>query len=239
MPNNKTSNTLNLVFVWSKNIRLFHWLNVLCVFLLICIGLIILNGKALGITNDGKVLLKTCHVLIGYIFCINLLFRIVLGFFGTGFERWGKTLAFNKGFVAELKAHKQETVKHYQGHNPIGKLMVTAMLMALSVQMVTGLVIAGTDIYYPPLGGYFKEQIAIDNTQVESIKPYSKENVDAEKYQQMRDLRSPYITMHVYSFYLLLLLIPLHIVGVIYTERKERSSITSAMISGYKTLPKD
>lgn len=239
MVNKSRSNTLALVYVWSKKIRLFHWLNVLCVFLLIIIGLIILNSKSIGVTNDGKVLLKTIHVLVGYIFCINLLFRIVWGFFGTGFEKWSKTLAFSKGFATEFKEYRQGTSNHYKGHNPAGKLMVTAIFLALSVQMVTGLVIAGTDIYYPPLGGYFKEQIAIDTTQVELIKPYSKVNVDAEKYQAMRDLRSPFITIHVYSFYLLLLLIPLHIVAVIYTERKEKSSITSAMINGYKTLPKD
>ncbi|WNC70877.1 cytochrome b/b6 domain-containing protein [Thalassotalea psychrophila] len=239
MQNKNSSQSLALVYVWSKKIRLFHWLNVLCVFLLITFGLIILNSKALGVTSDGKVLLKTCHVLVGYIFCINLLLRYVLGFFGTGFEKWSATLAFNKGFAAELKEYRQGAQKAYQGHNPAGKLMITVMFLALSIQMVSGLVIAGTDIYYPPFGGYFKEQIAIDSTQVELIKPYTKENVDTEKYKAMRDLRSPFITMHVYSFYLLLLLIPLHIAGVIYTERKEKSSITSAMINGYKTLPKD
>lgn len=239
MQNKNSSKSLVSVYVWSKKIRLFHWLNVLCVFVLITIGLIILNSKALGVTSDGKVLLKTVHVLIGYIFCINLLFRVLAGFFGTGFEKWGETLAFNKGFASDFKEYRLGKAKAYKGHNPAGKLMITAMFLALSVQMVSGLVIAGTDIYYPPLGGYFKEQIAIDSAQTKLIKPYSKINVDAEKYQAMRDLRSPFITMHLYSFYLLSLLIPLHVIGVIFTERKEKSAITSAMINGYKTLPKD
>ncbi|WNC69997.1 cytochrome b/b6 domain-containing protein [Thalassotalea nanhaiensis] len=239
MQNKNSSKSLALVYVWSKKIRFFHWLNVLCVFLLIAIGLIILNSKALGVTSDGKILLKTCHVLVGYAFCINLLCRVLVGFFGTGFEKWGATLAFNKGFASEFKKYRLGKTKHYKGHNPAGKLMITAMFLALSVQMVSGLVIAGTDIYYPPLGGYFKEQVAIDSTQIKLIKPYSKVNIDAEKYQAMRDLRAPFITAHVYSFYLLLLLIPLHVAGVIFTERKEKSAITSAMINGYKTLPKD
>ena len=37
------------VFVWSRNIRLFHWINVIAMTLLIAIGLIILNGKLFGV----------------------------------------------------------------------------------------------------------------------------------------------------------------------------------------------
>lgn len=53
------------VYVWSKKIRVFHWLNVVTITLLIMIGLVILNAKLLGVSSDGKVLLKTLHVLVG------------------------------------------------------------------------------------------------------------------------------------------------------------------------------
>jgi cytochrome b len=105
--------------------------------------------------------------------------------------------------------------------------------------MVSGLVIAGTDIYYPPFGQYFASSIAQDKSQVALIKPYSKENIDADAYKEMRSFRKPFITAHVYSFYILLLLIPLHILAVFFAERREKNSIVSAMIHGYKYLPKD
>jgi len=46
--------------VWDAPTRAFHWINLLCVLLLVALGTTILNGKSLGITNDGKLLLKTC-----------------------------------------------------------------------------------------------------------------------------------------------------------------------------------
>lgn len=227
------------VFVWSRNIRLFHWINVIAVFLLMVIGVIILNSKVLGVSVDGKILLKTIHVYIGYIFAVNLLIRISLGFMGKNYERWNKTLPFQQGFTKEIKDFSRSEKSFYKGHNPAGKLMVAALFFLLSIQMVSGLVVAGTDIYYPPFGKYFAESIAIDKTDLTTIKPYSKTNVDEEAYKAMRAVRKPFITAHVYSFYTLLFLISLHILGVVFTERKERTSLVSAMINGYKYLPEN
>jgi len=241
MKNGQQNTTSSFVktFVWSRNIRLFHWLNVLSVLLLIIVGSIIYFASNLGISTNGKILLKTIHVSIGYIFAANLIFRILLGFIGKGFERWGQTLPFNKVFNQDLADFKQNKGKVYKGHNPMGKLMVGALMLSLSVQMVSGLVIAGTDIYYPPFGKYFASSIAQDKSQISIIKPYSKENVDANAYKEMRSVRKPFITAHVYSFYFLLLLIPLHILAVCLVERREKNSIVSSMIHGYKYLPKD
>lgn len=226
------------VYVWSKYLRLFHWVNVLAMTILLVLGLIIFNAKTLGVSVDGKILLKTIHVITGYGFAANLLVRIMMGFFGKGYERWCKTLPFAKGFTKELADFKQHPHKTYKGHNPLGKLMVAALLLSMSVQMVSGLVIAGTDLYYPPLGQYFAKSIAIDNSKLAVIKPYSKENIDEQAYQTMREIRKPFITAHVYTFYTLLLLIPLHIIGVIIGERREKTALVSSMINGYKYLHK-
>jgi cytochrome b len=223
--------------VWSRNIRLFHWINVIAITLLICIGLIIFNGKLFGVSTEGKILLKTLHVYVGYVFAINLVFRIILGFIGKSYEKWSNTLPFNKGFSQELAEFKADKKPAYKGHNPAGKLMVFALLLLMLTQMISGLIIAGTDIYYPPFGQYFAESIAIDKQDIEAIKPYSKENVDDTAYKEMRDMRKPFITAHVYAFYGLIILIPLHILGVIIAERREKTALVSAMITGYKYLP--
>lgn len=227
------------VFVWSRKIRLFHWINVIAILLLVIIGTIILNSKMIGVSTDGKVLLKTIHVVIGYIFALNLIFRIIVGFIGTAHERWNKTLPFNKGFKEELIKFSQGKEVAYKGHNPAGKLMVFALLSLMTVQMVSGLVIAGTDIYYPPFGNYFAQSIAIEKDNIKNIKPYSKVNVDENAYKAMREIRKPFINAHIYAFYGLIFLIPLHIIGVIIAERRERSALVSAMFNGYKYLPKD
>jgi cytochrome b len=231
------SNPSQAVYVWSRYLRLFHWLNVAAIILLLGFGLVIFYASTLGVSTEGKVLLKTLHVIVGYVFATNLLIRIVMGFFGKGYERWRNTLPFNKDFMTELTGLKQQANKKHKGHNPLGKLMVAALLLAMTVQMISGLVIAGTDIYYPPFGQYFAKYIALDKTQLELIQPYSKENVDEQAYKAMREIRAPFITAHVYAFYTLLILIPLHILGVIISERRERTALVSAMITGYKYLP--
>ena len=230
--------TRTLTYVWPKSIRLFHWINVITISLLIVFGLIIFNSKTLGVSVDAKILLKTIHVSIGYIFAINLIVRLVMGFIGSSNEKWSQTLPFMKGYKKELTDFKRSPKQVYTGHNPLGKLMVLALLIAMTVQMATGLILAGTDIYYPPLGQHFAKSIAVDETQLDAIKPYSKVNVDEERYKQLREFRSPIITAHVYAFYALLALIPLHILGVIIGERREKSGLISAMITGYKFLPK-
>ncbi|GAA5130073.1 cytochrome b/b6 domain-containing protein [Thalassotalea piscium] len=227
------------VYIWSRYLRLFHWANVLIITILLALGLVIYNAKTLGISVDGKVLLKTIHVLTGYIFATNLIIRIIFGFIGKGYERWHNVLPFAKGFTQELIEFKKHPNTKYKGHSPLGKLMVGALLLTMSIQMLSGLVLAGTDIYYPPFGQYFAKSIAIESDKLDLIKPYSTENVDQQAYKEMRAIRAPFITAHVYSFFTLLFLIPLHIIGVIMSERKERTAILSAMINGYKYLPKN
>lgn len=229
----------NLILVWSRSIRLFHWINVITISLLIIIGLIIFNAKTLGVSVDAKILLKTIHVIVGYVFAINLIIRFVIGFIGTSNEKWSQTLPFMKGYKKEFTEFKRSPKLAYKGHNPLGKLMVLALLLAMTIQMATGLILAGTDIYYPPLGEYFAKSIAIDETQLNTIQPYSKVNVDEKRYKELRAFRSPIITAHVYTFYALIILIPLHILGVVIAERREKSGLVSAMINGYKFLPKE
>lgn len=223
------------VYVYSLSQRLFHWINALSVIGLLAVGLIIFNAKTLGVSTDGKILLKVIHVIIGYVFSINLIWRILQGFFSKGYAGWSKTLPFMKGYSDELQQLKAK--KSFAGLNPIGKLMVAMLIIACSTQMVSGLVLAGTDIYYPPFGGQIAEQVAIDKNQ--PVKPYSKMNINEEAFKEMRAFRKPFIIAHVYAFYALLLLIPLHILGVVRSEATEKTSSVSAMFHGYKHLPKD
>ena len=73
--------------VWDAGTRWFHWINALCVIALAVVGLVILNAKALDISNPGKVTLKTVHVWIGYVFALNFLWRIVWAFLGNRYAR--------------------------------------------------------------------------------------------------------------------------------------------------------
>lgn len=226
--------------VWDRTVRIFHWINVLCVLGLMAIGTVILNAKGLGVTTDGKILLKTAHVYIGYVFAVNLAWRIIWGFIGSRYARWAAILPFGADYRSQVSAMisgmKSGKPVGFLGHNPIARLMVALLFLLMSIQALTGLVLAGTDVYMPPFGNTIKEWVAVDQTTVDSVKPYSKEGVDEVAYKDMRDFRKPIVTTHYYVFFILLAAIILHLIGVVVTELRERNGLVSAMFTGKKVF---
>jgi cytochrome b len=228
--------------VWDRTTRWFHWINFVAVLGLASIGTVIINGNTLGIGDNGKETLKTVHVLIGYVFCLNLLWRIAWGFLGNRYARWAAVLPFGKGYLRDVREYTagfvQGEAPGWLGHNPLGKLMVSVLLVALLAMGGTGLILAGTDIYYPPLGSTMKAWVAEDPARVGEIRPYSKVNVNEASYNEMRSFRKPFIQTHGTLFYVLTLLILTHIAAAIITDVKEKNGIISAMFTGWKVFDK-
>lgn len=241
--NASTSDEFRYYSVWDRTTRLFHWINVLCIIGLMAIGIVILNAKILGVSGDGKVLLKTIHAYIGYVFVLNLLWRFFWAFVGNKFSRWKSILPGGDGYWRSVNVYVRGVRNHkapqYLGHNPVAKLMVTFLFLLLTTQATTGLVLAGTDLYLPPFGHEIAEWVAASGEEHEKIadlKPGSKEGVDPEAYAEMRDFRKPFITLHVYVFYTLLVTIILHIIAVVVTDIREKNGIISAMFTGKKVM---
>lgn len=237
--NNK--NDLIAYKAWDLSTRIFHWLNVICVTGLMAVGTVILNYKLLGVDTDGKILLKTVHVTIGYIFVINLTWRFIWGFIGGKYSCWKMILPLGKNYFSSLREYiigmKSGKLPAYLGHNPVARLMVALLFLLLGTQAITGLTLAGTDVYMPPFGNQVIEYIAaVDENQnrLGEIRAGYKDNIDEKAYEEMRAFRKPFITMHYYVFFILLIAILLHILGVISTEIKEKNAIISAMITGKK-----
>ena len=49
-------------------------------------------------------------------------------------------------------------------------------------------------------------------------------------------MRKPFVTVHLYSFYVLVVVVVLHVTAVVMTELREGGSIISAMFTGRKIL---
>ena len=73
---------------WDAPTRWFHWVNALAVLGLIATGVAILTGGPLGLSPEGKITLKSVHVIFGYVMAVNLLWRFVWAFFGNRYARW-------------------------------------------------------------------------------------------------------------------------------------------------------
>lgn len=222
--------------VWDREVRLFHWVNVFCVLGLMALGTAILWDKELGVSPGGKVLLKTVHVWFGYGLAANLAWRLVWAFIGTPFARWRAFLPRLGGLRQYVAGFIRGDVPRYLGHNPLGRLMVTALLLVLSVQAVTGLVLAGTDIYYPPLGNRIAAWVAAPGVDPATLVPGDQSQVDPAAWKAMRSFRSPVVETHEVLFFVLLGLAGLHVAGVVIGEVREGGSLVSAMFTGRKTL---
>lgn len=226
--------------VWDAGVRWFHWINFACVLGLIAVGTVILNAKALGVTNDGKILLKIVHVYIGYVFAANLLWRLVWAFIGGPHARWRALLPGGRGYLREVGAYVADVragrPRQYLDHNPLGRIAVAVLLLLLLAMGISGMVLAGTDIFYPPLGSWIANWIAAPGVDPATLVPYAPEMYDKAKLDAMRELRKPFSEVHKIGFYALLIVALGHIVAVVITELREGGNLVSAMISGKKVL---
>ena len=100
----------------------------------------------------------------------------------------------------------------------------------------TGLIRAGTDIYYPPLGSIFAEYVAQPGVDPASLAPYDTSAVDKEKFDAMKAFKKPFGTVHIYTSYFLMFLVAIHILAVVRVDVTQGGSIITAMFTGKKVL---
>ncbi len=226
--------------VWDAPTRWFHWINAICVVALVVVGYLILNGRALEIPRTGSLKLKTLHTWIGYVFVINLLVRIVWAFFGNRYARWRAILpggwAYLSATWSYIKAFFSRHPEQYLGHNPLGRLSVTTMLVLLVILAVSGVVLAGTDLFYPPLGQWIARWVAAPGVDPATLVPGAADMYDKAAFDSMRAFRKPFILSHLYSYYAILVVAGLHVLGVVITEIREGGSIISATFTGRKIV---
>ena len=225
---------------WDVPTRLFHWINALAVLGLIATGIGILTDSLLGLSPEGKISLKSIHVVFGYVMAINLLWRFVWAFFGNPYARWRSILPGGAGFAGALRAYVASFLtgepQQYVGHNPVARIGVTLLFVLLLVQVTTGLVLAGTDLFWPPLGRLFAGWVAAPGVDPGLIQPGASELINKAAYESMRAFRAPFVEIHEVTFYLIAIAVVLHLVAVVITEVYEGGSITSAMFTGRKIL---
>ena len=116
---------MHTVRVWDLPTRLFHWALAACV-----IGLVIT-------ANVGGNWM-TWHGRLGYTVESLLLFRVVWGFVGGHWSRFGNFLYGPSTVLAYLRGNARP--EHRVGHNPLGMLSVFALMAILLLQVSTGLV---------------------------------------------------------------------------------------------------
>ncbi len=118
------TSSLKKVRVWDLPTRVFHWALVLAIL-----------GSAISGTIGGNAMVW--HFRSGYIVMTLLLFRLVWGFVGGRWSRFGAFIYTPQTVIAYLKGRGKP--EHSVGHNPLGAGSVFAMLALLLAQVGSGL----------------------------------------------------------------------------------------------------
>ena len=142
------------VYVWELPVRLYHWVNFLCVAVLVVTGYVI--GRPVSIPVAGEASfsywfgwVRFLHFVAAFVFFFNFLGRIYWGFVGNEYARWDNFLPLTpklfrhqtREVVEVLKVDVlQATVKPMEsiGHNALAGWTYFLSFLAFLFQSVTG-----------------------------------------------------------------------------------------------------
>lgn len=173
------------VKVWDIFVRVFHWSFAL---------LIVMAWLSHEWRGDARV----WHQWLGYGALGLAVARIVWGFVGTKFARFGAFLHWPGQYIAYLKDLLAGRERRYLGYNPLGGLMVLALLLVAIGCSVTGYYLTQRGSVLFGLGHRAQEEA------------------------------------HEVLSTLFLILVPLHILGVIWESVRHKENLVKAMITGWK-----
>ena len=138
------------VYVWELPVRLYHWLNALCVVILCVTGYLI--GKPLAITYSSEAYqqywfgtVRFLHFVSAFVFFFNFLVRVYWGFVGNAYAKW-------TNFIPRQRAQWREMIEVMKvdvlqtsadrlitlGHNALAGLIYFLSFLAFLFQSLTG-----------------------------------------------------------------------------------------------------
>ena len=114
--------------VWDIPVRLFHWLLVICLFA---------QWLTAEILEDAT----DIHFYLGYFTLGLVIFRLIWGFVGTKYAKFSSFIAGPKAMFTYLSLIRAKQHTPTIGHNPVGGLMLPAVLIIVGLQAISGLFI--------------------------------------------------------------------------------------------------
>lgn len=179
--------------VWDGPTRIFHWAVVALVF-----------TSWLTQQEDWM----AAHMISGYTMFAALLFRLAWGFIGSETARFSHFLASPRAAFAQLRHFMRREPDHGIGHNAAGGWMVVAMLLALAVQVGTGLCA--------------NDEVRVEGPLAEWVGP------------EWSDWLSH---VHAVTFTVIEVAILAHVAAVLAYALVKRHNLVAPMITGRKRLP--
>lgn len=138
------------VYVWELPVRLYHWVNALCVVVLCVTGYLI--GKPLAITYSSEAYqqywfgtVRFLHFVTAFVFFFNFLVRIYWGFVGNKYARWNNFIPTHRAQWREMVEIMKVDVLQTRlrglitlGHNALAGVIYFLSFLAFLFQSITG-----------------------------------------------------------------------------------------------------
>jgi len=209
------------VYVWEFPVRLYHWVNALCVVVLCVTGYLI--GRPLAITYSSEAYqqywfgtVRFLHFVTAFVFFFNFLVRIYWGFVGNTYARWTNFIPTKPAQWREmvkvlkldiLQAHGQRLITI--GHNALAGLIYFLSFLAFLFQALTGFA-----LYSSMSHSWFPRMFAW-------ITPIMGGDFAVRQWH------------HVFMWFFILFVL-VHVYLVFYHDYIEGRGTTSSMVGGWK-----
>jgi cytochrome b len=181
--------------VWDLFVRLFHWSLVAAFF-----TAYFTEDEWLGI-----------HLWAGYLALSLVVLRTVWGFVGSPHARFRDFVYSPQRVLAYLKEVARSTAPRYLGHNPAGGAMVVALMLAIVVTAVTGMLTYGA----AQPGSVFGPMAAALGV------------VLVDGHGAIKEV-------HEFFANLTVAMVAIHVAGVLYESWVHRESLVVSMLTGRK-----
>ncbi len=185
-----------LLRVWDLPTRLYHWLQA------------VLVASALATGFLAPEWWMGVHAWLGYGVAGLVVFRLIWGVFGSEYSRFTSFIFPPRRTWDHVRKLIKGRPAHAIGHNPLGAVMVFAMIATIAGIGISGFFALGGAENQGPLAGFVEFTLGDD----------------AKK-------------AHLILTIALMVMIALHVLGVFAESRLGRESLIHAMITGRKRLP--
>lgn len=191
--------------VWDLAIRVFHWS-------------LVLSFTIAYFTGDDA---DTLHAYAGYLIIGLLGFRFIWGFVGSATARFrsfiyspAETLRYARSFVTRSPIH-------YLGHNPLGALMVFALLLFVGLTSWSGLKVYAIE----GKGPLAQEVNLLVATAYAEDEVHERKNIDKKAHRFWKDVHELFA-----NFTLFLVIV--HIIGAVLASIVHGENLIKSMLTG-------
>lgn len=217
---------LREVYVWEVPVRLYHWLNALCIVVLCITGFIIANPPGLLSQTEASYSywfgnVRFVHFAAAFLFLFNFAFRIYWGFATKNrYAKWDNYIPLRKAQWRDLLRVIKTDVLMVRnapdpsiGHNTAASLSYFMLFLAFLAQCLTGFALysqTSTAAFLPKLFTW--------------ILPLLGGEMNVR------------IIHHLLMWFFIIFAV-VHVYIVLYHDYIERHSLLSSMIGGWKDIP--